>query len=273
MQEKQRSSIRILAQPSAQRTLDSFRRLTSLLAPLAILTVAAAAQQTAPRPETPTVLVELFTSEGCSSCPPADRQLMELDRTQPIPGAHIVVLSEHVDYWNSLGWQDPFSSHQWSQRQEEYGRQFGLQSVYTPQMVVNGAYQLVGGDGRALRAAVEKSAQTPRVEVSLSNVSRTGNRLHLAFTTGASPKATLFAVVADDADQSSVQRGENAGRRLEHVAVARSLTRIADLDGTAGSGEAEIDLPASAEVRPLRLVLFARNDKTGHIVGVAERGL
>src|SRR5271163_113719 len=106
-----------------------------------------------PRP----VLVELFTSEGCSSCPPADRLLMELDRKQPALGANIVVRSEHVDYWNSLGWRDPYSSHQWSERQDDYGRSFGLDSVYTPQMVIDGAREVNGSDSRAVLAAVQRS--------------------------------------------------------------------------------------------------------------------
>lgn len=113
------------------------------------------------------VLLELFTSEGCSSCPPADQLLETLDRTQPVSGAQIIVLSEHVDYWNRLGWTDPFSSTLFTQRQQDYVTQLHLDSAYTPQLVVDGQQDVVGSDERAVRAVILKAEKQPKCSINL----------------------------------------------------------------------------------------------------------
>jgi hypothetical protein len=217
------------------------------------------------------VLVELFTSEGCSSCPPADRLLMELDRDQPVSDAKVIVLSEHVDYWNHLGWRDPFSSAQWSQRQGDYARHFGLDSVYTPQMVIDGSRQAVGNDSDAVRRAIQLSAQEHRIAIRISDLRRVGDRLRVTYSAAAAPDAILYAVLADATDHSIVARGENAGRTLDHVAVARSLAELVSLRTAAVDKTAEIALPPDDDNRRVRLILFARDSKTGAIAGVAER--
>jgi hypothetical protein len=231
------------------------------------------ASSDSPQPAPPAVLVELFTSEGCSSWPPADQLLAALDRQQPVPGTTIVVLSEHVDYWDHEGWRDPFSSHQWTDRQNDYGRQFGLESVYTPQMVIDGNHQVTGGDGRGVVTAIEQSAKAPRIEIAISALERSGDGVHLELTAPAAKGATLYAVLADDADRSSVVRGENAGRTLDHVAVTRSLVRVARLDKSSLDEELVIPIPPGAPGRRLRLIVFAQDDHSGHIVGVAAREL
>src|SRR5215468_5812047 len=111
------------------------------------------------------VIVELFTSEGCSSCPPADAVLMQLQKTQPGPGAEVITLSEHVDYWNYIGWSDPFSSAAFSARQETYAQAFGTERIYTPQMIVDGQTEFVGSSLDKAREAIAKAARSPKADV------------------------------------------------------------------------------------------------------------
>src|SRR6266446_3410198 len=171
------------------------------------------------------VLVELFTSEGCSSCPPADALLERLDRSQQLSGADLIVLSEHVDYWNDIGWKDPYSSHEYSERQSAYAAQFGLGSIYTPQMVVDGQFEFVGSDERRAKLAIENATKVMKTPVSISSSLVHEKTAILHIETGPLPssitaeRASVFLAIADDIDKSYVSRGENAGRTLTHVAV------------------------------------------------------
>src|ERR1700719_380310 len=123
------------------------------------------------------VLLELFTSEGCSSCPPADRLLEILDEKQPVAGADLIVLSEHVDYWDRLGWKDPFSSSQYTSRQQDYTNKYNFDGVYTPQLVMDGRFGCVGSDGREASSAIRKAIRERKIPIEISNVARDGDQI------------------------------------------------------------------------------------------------
>jgi hypothetical protein len=171
------------------------------------------------------VLIELFTSEGCSSCPPADALLQKFDHAQPVRTAEVVVLSEHVDYWDDIGWKDPYSSREFSLRQADYAHRFHLEP-YTPQMVVDGDAQVVGSDEREALRVIANAAKTTKVPVNLSAPHlEGGNSLVVHVEVGLTASSTkplsgaVLVALADENDQSNVKRGENAGRILKHVAV------------------------------------------------------
>jgi hypothetical protein len=224
------------------------------------------------------VLLELFTSEGCSSCPPADHLLETLDEKQPVPGALLVVLSEHVDYWNRLGWKDPFSSAQFSDRQQVYTSRHGLDGVYTPQLVVDGRYGFVGSDSRAAASAIQKAIREPKVPITITNAVRKGNELSARIELPPDPslssvKAILYVAIADSRQESHVARGENGGRTLAHVAVTRVLKEVAVIDLAAPSArDVELPLIAGSE-GGLRLVAFVQDAKSGHVLGVTQQKL
>ena len=219
------------------------------------------------------VLVELFTSEGCSSCPPADALLERLDRSRSISGTELIVLSEHVDYWNDSGWKDPYSSHEYSERQSAYAGQFGLGSVYTPQMVVDGHFEFVGSNERRASQAIKEAAESPKAPVHLSLVSRDDKATILHIEAGPLPSATgtqsagVFLAIADNSDQSQVSGGENDGRTLQHVAVLRKLTRIGTVEASAEFSR-DIDLGLKSKNHAnLRIVVIVQEPEVGRVLG------
>jgi len=221
------------------------------------------------------VLIELFTSEGCSSCPPADTLLQKLDQ-QPIAGAELIVLSEHVDYWNHIGWKDPYSARLYSERQSAYGKRFGLDSVYTPQMVVDGMSEFVGSNTSLANQAFEKALHRPKLPVRLSSISVTSHLLtgHLetesldkSYGTG---DADVYLVLALNRAESRVSAGENAGHNLQHVSVVRRISKIGAVkQGQALSQEVQVKLGPGEDSGNLRLIAFVQESRQGRVLGAA----
>ena len=224
------------------------------------------------------VLVELFTSEGCSSCPPADRFLEKLDR-QPVPRAEMIVLSEHVDYWNHIGWKDPYSSHLYSERQSTYADRFGLDSVYTPQMVVDGATEFVGSNTALADKAFAKALNSPKIAVRLSSVLlgpaqtlRARVEAEALPSSLRQPEAEVYVVLALNGAESHVSGGENGGRTLSHVAVVRDLVKVGALKHDEGfAQDVQLKLESGLNTRNLRLIAFVQEPKQGKVLGAAEQ--
>lgn len=226
------------------------------------------------------VLVELFTSEGCSSCPPADALLAKLDREQRLGNAEIVALEEHVDYWDHLGWRDPFSSAQWTERQQDYAAAFRNDGVYTPQMVVDGRTEFVGGSQSRARSAIEDAAKEPKADVSVRVDAATGAAkvsIDIKMSPAVSSRnAQVWLAVTESGLHSNVQRGENAGEDLHHAAVVRTLRKVGNAAAdreNAFAGEQEVRLNDSWKKENLRVVVFLQDAKSRHILGVASAHL
>ena len=225
-------------------------------------------------PATGPIVVELFTSEGCSSCPPADALLQKFDR-QPYPGVQLIVLSEHVDYWNHIGWQDPYSEAAFSERQSAYGKELGLESVYTPQMVVDGTREFVGSSPEAAEAALKKASAGLKVPLKISDVRVEGDSLKAHVETAALPgtvrAADVVLAIALDQAESQVKGGENSGRHLTHVAVARSVSKVGSIAvGQAFSQDVQVHLGPGVGKSKLRLVAFLQEPGPGKILGASQ---
>jgi hypothetical protein len=220
------------------------------------------------------ILVELFTSEGCSSCPPADALLSRLDR-QPVAGAELVVLSEHVDYWNRLGWKDPYSSHFFSDRQNVYADRFGSLSVYTPQVVVDGANEFVGSNSGSASGAIVQALRAPKIPVYLSSVTLEHTNIVRAHVeTGSLPdsfglaEVEVYAVIALNHAESRVSNGENGGRTLAHTAVVRNFAKVGTLrKGQSFAQDVLLKVDAGADANNLRLIALLQEPRQGRVVG------
>lgn len=234
------------------------------------------------------VLVELFTSEGCSDCPPADKVLDQLIQMQPASGAEVIGLGAHVDYWDRLGWKDRFSSAALTKRQRVYATRFANDSIYTPQMVVDGRVQFVGSDAAAARRAIGKAISEPHgvVRVTIEDVARSfpgrGDRgaespaLHVTVTVTDLPKlsradrADIVVAMTEDGLRSDVKRGENKGRTLTHAAVARCMATIGEVTSE-GPTSASATIPVAADWKrdQLKVVAFVQERRSRRILASA----
>jgi hypothetical protein len=224
------------------------------------------------------ILVELFTSEGCSSCPPADALLLKMDNSQPIAGAQLIVLSEHVDYWDHDGWKDANSSAAMTDRQRSYVFALGLKTAYTPQIIVDGTSVMPANDPQQADKIFQEATAAPKVPVRIGEVSVDGGNPAVLQTRieadGSSDKrnADVYVAVALDHVESHVLHGENGGRNLTHVAVVQQLTKIGKLPkGKSFSETVQLKLKPGTDPRNVRIVAFVQEPGPGRLLGAALR--
>lgn len=227
-------------------------------------------------PKSVPVLVELFTSEGCSSCPPADVILQKLDEFQPISGAQLIVLSEHVTYWDHDGWKDPNSSPILTERQSSYETALGEKEPYTPQFVIDGAHSVSLDHPQLLEEALKGAKAQTKVPLSISDVTLdpsdpTAVLAHVE-SAGNFEKhnADIYVAVALNHVQSQVLRGENGGKQLEHIAVVQQLSKIGKLSkGKEFAQDVRVKLKPGEQLKDVRLIAFAQQYGPGKLVGAA----
>ena len=213
------------------------------------------------------VIVELFTAEGCSSCPPADELLKEMSDILNKEGKHVVGLSFHVTYWNSLGWVDPYSNEKFTERQKKYSATLKTQQLYTPQAIVNGSAEFVGSNPIAFRDLVIKAFEKEySYDLKVKSVVRDKN-LVVEYDLGKDPKQTVlnFALVENFVSHL-IPRGENKDRTLQHTNVVRVFETITPQK----SGEITIKLPEDIATDKFKIVVYTQHPRTMQISGAVE---
>lgn len=233
------------------------------------------AKTTEPGTPRKAVVVELFTSEGCSSCPPADELLGHLRQDLSAKNIQVIPLGFHVDYWNSLGWKDRFSSAEFTQRQEQYTRALKVDGPYTPEMVVDGAVEFVGNDsGRAQSTIRQQAAQLAEAQVTITSAEADQLKIQVKGpVTASAGNALVMLAITEDNLSTQVGSGENGGRTLHHAAVVRELRQV----GTMKNGVLETTVPLKLEKdwkrNDLHAVVFVQNGPSGKIEGAASVAL
>jgi len=221
----------------------------------------------APKSARKAVLIELFTSEGCSTCPPADELLSHLRQEKFADGLDIIPLALHVDYWNSQGWKDRFSAADYTQRQQKYAQKFGLKDLYTPQMVVDGSAQVTGNDTPSVRQSISHAALRP--ESAEIQISAAANKLLVSVKAAETAAGTVMLALTEDNLMTKVGAGENGGRELHHSAVVRKLQPLGQLQK--GSFETSVPLKLRKDWKreDMRIVVFVEEPSSGQIEGAA----
>jgi hypothetical protein len=212
-------------------------------------------------------VLELFTSEGCSSCPPADKLLAKIHRETE--GGPVYILAYHVDYWNRLGWKDIYSSAEFSERQSQYGRWLKVSPIFTPQVIVNGKTQFVGSEESAIRHAISEQMLTNPVSTLSIQAVLQGGQIKIKYqAVHAASGSILLMAIIQKAAQTKVERGENAGLLLSHVQIVRKLESV-QLSPT-GEGNAVIALPKEFDAKNWEVLALIQNQNNGEILAVAK---
>jgi hypothetical protein len=210
-------------------------------------------------------VVELFTSEGCSSCPPADAEAEKISVLHP---DNVYVLAFHVDYWDRLGWKDEFSDAAYSERQKGYAGHFNLDGVYTPQVVLNGKEQFVGSNAALLKRSVDTEIKnTSNRAIEFSAVGATGNTVQVAYKLDAPANMAVNIALVQITAQTSVKRGENEGRVLRHINIVRDFKTIS---GPGQTGIASLALPKEMMPKECKVIVYLQHLKTREITAVAS---
>lgn len=219
------------------------------------------------------ILLELFTSEGCSSCPPADDWVQKLDSTQPISSAQIIVLSEHVNYWDHDGWKDPFDSAALTERQSAYAQKLGLPDVYTPQVILDGNTEVHLNDQKEVAQAFEKTDRAPAVSVRIDSVNVDGGVLRGRVQVDGNSqehRGDVYVVTALDHADTQVLKGENSGHHLSYVAVVENISKIGKLEkGKNFERDFNLQLKLGGDPKNLRVIAFVQEPNFGSVIGAA----